>query len=173
MKSFFSQQDWKNVVKFLILTIGLIIGGCSSVHEWSSSKPFHHSVDDIWNATYYVIGRRYDIIKASRQDMELETDWKVKLSVYYLKGVRNKIHAKIEEYVEEADEEILEENESPKDTPKRYQVKVQAIKEQNRAADYPAALSEAEWYPLGNNAEEEVLLINFITSRLALKDLEN
>lgn len=162
-----------------IVTIGLwilpttwaILSGC---HSWTESGPLSYSEDDIWHTTYSVLSRRYDVIHSSREKRTMETDWKFSMDMWYLKSYRNKVYVEIVDYAPGPDDEIPEDTgktggEKIPPGPEKYILKIQVLQEQNRNADNPASVQEASWMPVGNNAEEEQNLLNFILAKLTLR----
>jgi len=139
-----------------------LLAGCAN--SWTS-KPLAYSFEDIWDTTYRVLAKRYDIIRASIEDRRMETDWKPSMSIFYLKSYRRKVIAQIEDYVSP----LQEEEENKKGEKAKYLLKIQVLQEQNRNIDHPGSLKEASWRSVENDREMEKTLINFITTQLSLK----
>ena len=163
--------SYRLVLPLFFLTFGAM--GCS-VCDWVSSPPLTQSPELIWNTAYKVIDSRYNILRASSQDKEIETDWRVHVSPHYLEGYRLKVYARVAEYekpkerpgegpINLNEEEADEQNPVPK-----FVVKICVIREQNRDLDDPGMPGIASWFPSGNDLNEAKLLIGFIQSRLAL-----
>ncbi len=153
-----------------MLLLSLLLTACQ-VCEWVSSKPFPQSFDDVWNTTYQVLSRRYDIASASRKEKEIQTSWRTDISILYLEGYRYKVTARIEEYEQPADDigQPLQLEKETTGQQQKYQVKLCVLQEQNRSMERPGEALQASWYYAGNNLDEARLLLNFIAARLNTK----
>lgn len=160
-------------MKFVIsccLLLILMSTACNTC-EWVSSNPYAHPQDEIWKIVYHTVAKRYDILKASEQNYELETEWRRQMSMQYLESYRQKAHIKIVPYESIDDPKDISKPidlKQPDNRP-RYVVKVCVLREQNRDIDNPNIASQANWYASGNDSDEAGLLMTFIASRLALK----
>ncbi|MBP7021817.1 MAG: hypothetical protein KBC30_08395 [Planctomycetes bacterium] len=159
--------------KWIICIILLCCTSCSQ-KEWISSSPLPYKYDDIWNTSYQIISKHYDIISASKEKRTLETEWKQKMSLHYMDSFQNKVYLKIEDYQEEEDSKNLP---KPVELQKgiseqsRYILKICVLQEQNRNIDNPSVVSQASWYSVGSNIEESHVLINFIVSKLRVGEI--
>lgn len=160
-------------MKFTILyflSVAWIMAGCQSC-EWVASPPYAHTPEDIWQIAYTVVASRYDVIKASEETHEIETEWRRQMSMQYLESYRYKAHVKIEPYQPQNDPRDTSKplDLKPPDLRPRYVINVCVLREQNRDMDNPNIASQADWYPVGNDPEEANRLMGFIASKLALK----
>ncbi|NUM33225.1 MAG: hypothetical protein HUU50_01655 [Candidatus Brocadiae bacterium] len=158
------------VSRLLCFFIACLLMACNTC-EWVSSPALSYSFDTIWNTGYQVLSKRYDIVKASKEKREIETEWRKQMSIHYLEGFRDKVIMKIEEYDSSVDASDLSkpldlDNETPAGP--QYVIKLCVPREQNRDMDNSLAPSEAEWYHAGHNYEEANMLISFIATRLSL-----
>ncbi len=160
-----------SVYKIFFLSVFCFLISCNTC-EWVSSDPLAYPVDAIWNTSYQVLSKRYDILKASKGKKEIETEWRKQMSVHYLEGFRDKIFMKIEEYDASIDASDLSKpiqlDEEDTINQKQYTVKLCVERQQNRDMDNPMAPSAAEWYHSGYNFEEANLILSFIITRLNL-----
>ncbi len=166
----------------------LLLIGCQS-EQYLNTRPFTISYDDAWGTTYKVLSRRYYIIKASKEDGTMETEWDNEMSVHYMDSYRYKVHIKVEEYErkkhknrkknpeemfeEEYQEEIPElpePGEEQKEKETQYVVRVNVESQQNRNMDEPSNPKAGVWIPVGRNSGEETLLVSFLNARLSLKE---
>jgi uncharacterized lipoprotein len=158
----------KNYV-FLLLFCWTLIG-CSTT--WTTSDPLRYTYDDIWDASYQVLNRRYDILRAQEKEGEIETDWQFQRSNFYLRSYRHKIYAKIEPYVAKNEHKSVE-NESEQAAQaeqKVYVIKIRAPQDENRDIDNPESLATANWLPAGANQDQEQLVLGFIKAVLSARE---
>lgn len=145
----------------------------SCMNTWSSSEALSYQREDIWDACYQVLVRRYDILKASEEEGVIETDWKFEMTQFYMQSYRYKARVKLEPYQpdKKTGEEKLpeEEKENPTPSEQKYIVKVQVLAELNRDIDDPGAIASAFWVPEGNSPEREAVLLGFIKAVLESK----
>lgn len=159
--------------------LALLEIGCAV--NWSYSPPLPYEREDIWYTSYQVIARRYRIDKANQEEGTMETEWKTRLSPFFKDGYRNKVYFEIEEpeteeieedeteSVEEEQTDTADQNKTSEKPKKIFYIKVKVEKERNDNIDNPAALIEADWFPVGNNLEEEQALLNFVMQKLNAK----
>jgi len=156
----------------LLLLLTLVMSGC---HEcsWISSKPLTYPPDLIWATSYQAISQRYDILKASRKDKKIETDWLNRMTNSYLDSYRMKAFLKIEKYqrVDQSKDLSIPLNLQEKVTDKdEYEIKICVKREQNRDIDNPGMAAGAQWVIAGDDVGEAHLILNLIMARLSLKN---
>lgn len=144
-----------------------LLVGCSTT--WNISDPLYYTQEEIWDATYNVLLKRYEILRAQRQEGEIETDWQFHRANFYMKSRRHKVHVKIEPYVEKETDKVAEPGDKVTEPKKAYVVKLRAPLEENRDIDNPEIMAGATWIPIGSHQEQEGLLQGFIKSVLAAR----
>lgn len=158
-------------MKKLILILALCcLAGCGS-KEWVKSHPLAYKYDDIWNISYQVVAKRYNIEKASKADRTFETEWSPKMSLHYLDSMQDKVYVEIEDYEPkdiERDLNVAIDLNRKETNRKQYILKIAVEREQNRNIDNPNIVSQAKWYPIADDVEEARLLLNFILTKLDL-----
>jgi len=156
--------------KLILILMLCCLVGCGS-KEWVTSHPLVYNYDDIWNTSYQVIAKRYNIERASKEERTLETEWRKNMSMHYLDSMQDKVYLKIEDYEPKDIERNLnieiDLNEKKTDK-KKYLLKIAVEREQNRNIDNPNIASQAKWYPIADDIEEARLILNFILTKLDL-----
>ena len=159
------------IFRLICFCLACFLMSCSTC-EWISSDPLSYSFDAIWNTGYQVLNKRYDIVKASKEKKEIETEWRKQMSFHYLEGFRDKVYLKIEEHDSKVDDrdfsKPLDLDDDKSKDKKQYIIKLCVPREQNRDMDNPLTPSAAEWYIAGHNFDEANLILSFIKTRLSL-----